>query len=88
MKCFIILFILLPFIATGAESPNIVSVFPDDHAVKPISAYGLNEISRLAPPLNTDRISKGGAVVENNFCANSMCAPSRCLKLNEQGSGK
>jgi arylsulfatase A-like enzyme len=70
----------------GKAPPNILFIFSDDHAVKSISAYGRNEISSRAPTPNIDRIAEGGAVFENNFCANSICAPSRACVLTGQHS--
>ncbi|VGO12351.1 Arylsulfatase [Pontiella desulfatans] len=82
----IILVMAFATAAMAAEKPNILFIFSDDHAVKSISAYGLNEITQLAPTPNIDRIAEGGALFENNFCANSICAPSRACVLTGKHS--
>ncbi|MBT8395524.1 MAG: sulfatase [Gemmatimonadetes bacterium] len=63
----------------GAEEgpPNIVFIFSDDHACQAISAYG----SRINQTPNIDRIAREGAIFQNSFCSNSICAPSRAVVL-------
>ena len=57
--------------------PNILFLFSDDHAQQAISAYG----SRINQTPNIDRIASEGARFNNNFCANSICGPSRATVL-------
>jgi arylsulfatase A-like enzyme len=57
--------------------PNILFIFSDDHACQAISAYG----SRINRTPNIDRIASEGALFENSFCSNSICAPSRAVVL-------
>ncbi len=64
------------------KRPNILFIFSDDHAVKSISAYG----DALNKTPNIDQIAKDGAVFKNNFCANSICAPSRACVLTGKHS--
>ncbi|GAB4040711.1 sulfatase family protein [Spirosoma gilvum] len=59
------------------QRPNIVIIFSDDHALKAISAYG----SPYIQTPNIDRIGREGAVFNNMFCTNSICAPSRATLL-------
>ncbi len=66
--------------AVGAERPNIVFIFSDDHAEAAISAYG-SHLAKAAATPNIDRLAKEGAVFENSFCANSICGPSRACIL-------
>ncbi|MFB6318821.1 sulfatase [Saccharicrinis sp. FJH54] len=61
---------------TQNERPNIVFIMSDDHAWQAISAYG-HPIGQVAPTPNIDRIAKHGMLFTNNFCANSICGPSR-----------
>lgn len=49
----------------------------DDHATHAISACG----SRINITPNIDRIAQEGAVFDNSFCTNSICAPSRAVVL-------
>ena len=57
--------------------PNILFIFSDDHACQAISAYG----SRINSTPSIDRIGREGAVFENSFCSNAICAPSRAVVL-------
>ena len=57
--------------------PNILFIFSDDHACQAISAYG-SVINRTP---NIDRIAREGALFENSFCSNAICAPSRAVVL-------
>jgi N-acetylglucosamine-6-sulfatase len=62
--------------------PNILFIFSDDHAVRAISAYG-DSLNRTP---NIDRIASEGVLFRNNFCANSICAPSRACVLTGKHS--
>jgi arylsulfatase A-like enzyme len=57
--------------------PNILFIFSDDHACQAIGAYG----SRINHTPNIDRIAREGAIFENSFCSNAICAPSRAVVL-------
>lgn len=57
--------------------PNIVFIMTDDHAAQAISAYG----SRINTTPNMDRIAAGGMRLDNTFCTNSICTPSRAAIL-------
>ena len=59
------------------KAPNILIIFSDDHAYQAISAYG----SKLMQTPNIDRIAKEGAIFQNVFVTNSLCAPSRATLL-------
>jgi arylsulfatase A-like enzyme len=54
----------------------------DDHAANAISAYG----SKVNRTPNIDRIAGGGVRMENCFCTNSICTPSRAVILTGQYS--
>ncbi len=64
------------------KKPNIVFIFSDDHAVNSISAYS----GKLNKTPNIDRIAKQGALFKANYCANSVCAPSRAAILTGKHS--
>jgi choline-sulfatase len=59
------------------KRPNIIVIFSDDHALQAISAYGSPHIQTP----NIDRIAREGAIFNNAFCTNSICAPSRAVLL-------
>lgn len=69
------------------QRPNIVFIMSDDHAAQAISAYG-HPVSRLAPTPNIDRIANEGAIFLDNYCANSICGPSRASVLTGKHSHK
>lgn len=57
--------------------PNIVFMLTDDHAAHAISAYGsvVNRTPRI------DEIADAGVRLDNCFCTNSLCTPSRASIL-------
>jgi arylsulfatase A-like enzyme len=57
--------------------PNIVFIMADDHAAHAIGCYG----SRLNRTPHIDRIVREGVRLENCFCTNGICAPSRAAIL-------
>ncbi|MDP8910028.1 MAG: sulfatase [Chloroflexota bacterium] len=54
----------------------------DDHAAHAMSCYG----SRVNRTPQIDRIAAGGARLDNCFCANAICTPSRATILTGQHS--
>jgi uncharacterized sulfatase len=67
------------------QTPNIVFIMADDHAMQAISAYG-HPISKLAPTPNIDRLADEGAIFHHNYCTNSICGPSRAVILTGKHS--
>ena len=59
------------------KKPNILFIMSDDHAAHALSCYG----SVINKTPNIDRIAHGGMLLENCFCVNSICAPSRATIL-------
>jgi arylsulfatase A-like enzyme len=57
--------------------PNIIFIMADDHAAHAISAYD----SKINKTPNLDRLAKEGMRLDNCFCVNSICAPSRACIL-------
>jgi arylsulfatase A-like enzyme len=62
---------------SSETTPNILFIMSDDHAAHAISAYG----SRINETPNIDRIAHEGVRLDNCFCTNSICAPSRATIL-------
>jgi arylsulfatase A-like enzyme len=60
-----------------APRPNILYIMADDHAAHAMSCYG----SRINRTPNLDRIAEGGMRLDNCFCTNSICTPSRAVIL-------
>lgn len=67
------------------KKPNILFVMTDDHALQAISAYG-HPISQKAPTPNIDRLANEGIIFTQNYCANSICGPSRATVLTGKHS--
>ena len=72
------------YAAGPRRQPNILYIMSDDHASHAISAYG----SRINQTPNIDRIASGGMKLNNCFCTNSICTPSRAAILTGQYSHK
>lgn len=70
---------------SSAKRPNIVFIFSDDHALQAISAYNYHGLNLNKTP-NIDRLASEGAIFRNNFCGNSICAPSRATVLTGKHS--
>ncbi len=72
--------------AAGAKGarPNIVYIMSDDHASHAISAYG----SKINKTPNIDRLATEGMKLDNCFCTNSICGPSRAVMLTGKYSHK
>lgn len=72
------------------KKPNILFIISDDHAFQAISAYGhkLSDGSQLNRTPNIDSLAKDGAIFTQNFCANSICSPSRANILTGKHSHK
>lgn len=66
------------------ERPNIIFIMSDDHARRTVSAYegAINQTP------NIDRLAVEGAIFQNSFVANSICAPSRAAILTGKHSHK
>ena len=64
---------LAPPQITGAEKPNILFIFSDDHAEHAISAYG----SKVNQTPHLDRLAAGGTRFTNSFVTNYLHAQSR-----------
>lgn len=65
--------------------PNILFIMSDDHAANAIGCYG-SHLAGIAKTPNLDRLSNEGARLNNCFCTNSICAPSRASILTGQYS--
>ncbi len=63
--------------SSEARRPNIVVILTDDHGAHAISAYGsqVNETPRI------DEIAEVGRRLDNAYCTNALCAPSRASIL-------
>ncbi len=65
--------------------PNILFILADDHTTQAITCYG-GMLAELAATKNIDRIAAQGVKLNNCFCTNSICSPSRATILTGQYS--
>jgi arylsulfatase A-like enzyme len=65
-----------------SSRPNILYIMSDDHAAHAISAYG----SKINKTPNIDRLAEEGVRLDNAFCTNALCTPSRASILTGQYS--
>ena len=68
--------------------PNIIFIMSDDHAAHAISAYTQRWEGRpiINQTPNIDRIANEGIILDNCFCTNSICTPSRAVILTGKHS--
>ena len=69
----------------AATRPNLLFIMADDHTSQAWGCYG-SRLAPYAPTDNIDRLSSQGALLENCFCTNSICVPSRASILTGQYS--
>jgi arylsulfatase A-like enzyme len=67
------------------QRPNILYIMSDDHTTNAIRSYG-GRLESVAPTHHIDRIANEGMRLENCFCTNSICVPSRATILTGQYS--
>lgn len=70
-----------------ADRPNILYIMADDHAANAMSCYG-SRLANVAPTPNIDRLAGEGMRLENCFCTNSICTPSRATIMTGKYSHK
>ncbi len=69
--------IAVPLSAQTQTQPNIIFIYSDDHSAAAVSAHG----SKITTTPHIDRLAAEGAIFENAFCTNSICAPARAVLL-------
>ena len=67
--------------------PNIIFVMSDDHTSQAWGIYG-GVLEKYAINNNIKRLASEGVVLDNAFCTNSICVPSRASILTGQYSHK
>ena len=70
--------------APETSRPNILFIMADDHAANAISAYS----GRINKTPQIDRIARDGIRLDDCFCVNSICTPSRACILTGKYSHK
>jgi arylsulfatase A-like enzyme len=89
MKRNIILLTCIVFVAgavsAASEKPNILFIMSDDHTSQAVGVYG-GRLAALNPTPTIDLIANGGVVMQNAFCHNAICTPSRACIMTGQYS--
>jgi len=67
------------------KPPNILYIMSDDHATSAVGAYQ-GRLKDFAPTPNIDSIARQGMRLNNVFCNNSICTPSRASIITGQYS--
>ena len=85
---FSLLFLLISCTEKESEiikKPNILFILSDDHTSQSWGIYG-GPLASYVKNENIKRLASEGAVLENAFCTNSICTPSRGSILTGQYS--
>jgi arylsulfatase A-like enzyme len=72
-----------------SDRPNIIFIMSDDHASHAISCYTKNHEPKrpvINETPNIDRIANEGIRLDNCFCTNAICTPSRAVILTGKHS--
>lgn len=69
------------------KKPNILFILSDDHTSQAWGVYG-GLLEDYVQNTNIKRLVSEGALLENSFCTNSICSPSRASILSGQYSHK
>ena len=90
IRLFFFLLLSVPFAKAQQEAkndppPNILFILSDDHTSQSWGIYG-GLLEDYVQNENIKRLAKEGAVLENVFCTNSICTPSRGAILTGQYS--
>ena len=67
------------------KRPNLLFIMSDDHTSQAWGCYG-SHLAPYAPTRHIDRLRAQGALLQNCFCTNSICVPSRASILTGQYS--
>ncbi|RIA08583.1 arylsulfatase A-like enzyme [Flavobacteriaceae bacterium MAR_2010_72] len=73
--------------ADKSNRPNILFIMSDDHTSQTWGIYG-GILNDYVQNKNIERLANEGAVLNNSFCTNSICTPSRASILTGKYSHK
>lgn len=62
------------------KKPNILILYSDQHSARALGCYGNTEVK--TPYL--DHLAENGVVMDNSFCNNPICTPSRMCMISGQ----
>lgn len=73
--------------STHPDRPNIIYIMGDDHTSQAWGIYG-GVLKNYVKNKNIKRLAEEGAVLNNAFCTNSICVPSRATIMTGQYSNR
>ena len=90
MKKILLISVLFEFVLFGCAPqdttrPNILFIMSDDHTAQAWGIYG-GILKEYVKNENIARLAKEGVVLDNAFCTNSICVPSRASILTGEYS--
>ncbi len=87
MRYLLLLFLLIPELGftQKPKQPNILFILSDDHTAQAWGIYG-GILQDYVKNDNIEWLANQGVVLENAFCTNSICVPSRAAILSGQYS--
>lgn len=71
--------------ATGAQQPNVVVIYTDDHGYADLGCVGV--MADVKTP-NIDSLAAGGVRMVSGYITAPQCSPSRCGLISGQYQGK
>ncbi|TLX76429.1 sulfatase [Labilibacter sediminis] len=84
-KAIMISLLACVWVIQAQKQPNVLFIMSDDHTTQAIGAYN-SMLAKLNPTPVLDKIAKEGIVMENAFCHNAICTPSRACIMTGQYS--
>src|SRR5664279_5211130 len=72
---------------TNSDRPNIIYIMADDHTSQAWGIYG-GVLKDYVRNKNIKRLAAEGAVLNDAFCTNSICVPSRATVMTGQYSNR
>ena len=85
MKKIVLFILILSSCKSIDERPNILFIMSDDHTSQSWGIYG-GILQDYVKNEGIKRLEKSGVVLENLFCTNAICVPSRASILTGQYS--
>ncbi len=80
-------FLIAPLFAQQKDRPNILFIMADDHTSQAWGTYG-GLLKDYVKNEHIKRIAARGAILNNIFCTNSICVPSRATIMTGQYSNR
>jgi arylsulfatase A-like enzyme len=73
--------------SSNTDRPNIIYIMGDDHTSQAWGIYG-GVLKDYVVNRNIKRLASEGAVLNDAFCTNSICVPSRAIIMTGQVSNR